>query len=331
MSDPAYILGVDGGGSKTYAVIVNMQGDKVSSGVSGSSNHQVVGIDKALAHITESIDQALQAAGLSYTDIAFAQFGLAGLDRLRDYEIVQPALAALPLARWDMVCDTMEGLRTGSPDNIGVVLLCGSGTNAAGRNPAGESVQVGGIGYLFGDSLGANYMATTMFRAAVRSWEGREIPSVLPNKLLQYFGFSRMEDLIDDFMDRNVSQIREGKLTISLHEAAHEGDQLAARLLEEAGRELGVTGNAVIRKLGGFKPQQPIPIVLVGSVIQKGRSPLLLNALRRTLETENPYIDLIIPQMAPVYGAILLAMDHLQIPSNEQLLQKFTAHGGYEQ
>ncbi|TXK85291.1 N-acetylglucosamine kinase [Paenibacillus sp. N3.4] len=329
MSDSTYILGVDGGGSKTYAVIVNALGDKISSGVSGSSNHQVVGIEKTLTHIKESIDQALQAAGLSHADIAFAQYGMAGLDRERDYEIVRPALATLPFNRWDMVCDTMEGLRTGSPDNVGVVLLCGSGTNAAGRNEAGESIQVGGIGYLYGDSLGSNYMATTMFRAAVRSWEGREIPSILPDKLLNYFGFSHMEDLINDFLDREIYQIREGRLTVSLHEAANEGDLLAIKLLKEAGRELGITGNAVIRKLGGFK-KQPIPIVLVGSVIQKGRSPILLDELRRTLELENGEIELIIPEMAPVYGAILLAMDHLQIPTSEEIHRKFTVNGGYE-
>ncbi|OPH53146.1 ATPase [Paenibacillus ferrarius] len=330
MSGDTYILGVDGGGSKTYAVIVNSHGDKVGSGISGSCNHQVIGIDKAAMHIKESIDLALQAAKLTYSDIAFTQYGLAGLDRERDYKIVRQAISQIPLAPWDLVSDTMEGLRTGSVRNVGVVLICGSGTNAAGRNEAGVTVQVGGVGYLFGDNLGGNYMATTMFRAAVRSWEGREIPSILPQKLLQYFGFPTMEALIDDFLDREIYQIREGRLTIALHEAADEGDLLAIRLLKEAGQELGITGNAVIRKLGGLE-DQTIPIVLVGSVIQKGRSPYLLEELRKTLELENPSVELIIPEMAPVYGSILLAMDHLQIPTTEETHRQFSVNGGYEQ
>lgn len=329
MSANTYILGVDGGGSKTYAVIVNGNGNKISSGISGSSNHQVVGIDKAFGHIKESVDLALQAAGLSYPDIAFTQYGLAGLDRVQDYRIVHPALSRIPFPRWDVVPDTMEGLRTGSIHNVGVVLICGSGTNAAGRNEAGETVQVGGVGYLYGDSLGANYMATTMFRAAVRSWEGREIPSILPEKLLHYFGFPTMEALINDFLDREIQQIREGRLTVSLHEAANEGDLLAIRLLKEAGKELGITGNAVIRKLGGFKGQT-VPIVLVGSVIQKGRNPYLLEELRKTLELENLNVELIIPEMAPVYGSILLAMDHLQIPTTAEMHRQFSLNGGYE-
>ncbi|OBZ10241.1 N-acetylglucosamine kinase [Bacillus sp. FJAT-26390] len=329
MTINSYIIGIDGGGSKTYAVIVDANGDKISSGVAGPSNHQTIGIDKALANINDSIDQALQAAGLSHADIAFAQYGLAGLDREQDYQIVRPALSHIPFARWNIVSDTFEGLRTGSPSNIGVVLICGTGSNAAGRNEAGETVQVGGIGYLYGDNLGANYMATTMFRAAVRSWEGREIPSVLPEKLLQYFGFPTMGALINDFLDREIQYIREGKLTISLHEAAREGDALAIRLLKEAGNELGITANTVIRRLGGFKGIT-VPIVLVGSVLQKGRSPYLLNELRRVLELENPNVELIIPELAPVYGAILLAMDHLEIPATKETIQKFNANGGYE-
>src|SRR4030095_2555655 len=107
---------------------------KISSGISGASNHQSIGMDKALAHINESIDQALQAAGLSHTDIAFTQYGLAGLDREQDYDIVRPALADIPFSNWDMVSDTFEGLRTGSTSNKGVVLICGTGSNAAGRN-----------------------------------------------------------------------------------------------------------------------------------------------------------------------------------------------------
>src|SRR5665647_948556 len=144
-----YIMGVDGGGSKTYAVIVEETANKVGSGVSGSSNHQVIGVEQAFMHIKEAIDQALEAAGLVYKDITFIQYGLAGLDREMDYALMRPVLNSLPFSNWDMVGDTMEGLRTGSYKNAGVVLLCGSGTNAAGRNDAGQVIQVGGVGYLY--------------------------------------------------------------------------------------------------------------------------------------------------------------------------------------
>ncbi|MCP1306647.1 N-acetylglucosamine kinase [Paenibacillus tyrfis] len=324
-----YIIGVDGGGTKTYAVVIDEQGNKRGSGIAGCGNHQIVGIDKALGNIRQSVELAVQGAGLTYADIAFVQYGLAGADRERDFSILRPALATLPFANWDVVCDTMEGLRIGCPDNAGVVLVCGSGTNAAGRNEEGRTIQTGGLGTLYGDAAGSHYMATRTFQASVRSWEYREIPSVLQYKVPRYFGFDTVEQMVNDFLDRDIYSLREGNLTIVLHEAADEGDALAIRILQETGRELGIAACSVIRRLGGFR-KETIPIVLVGSVVQKGRNPHLLAALKETVRQEHGSIELIIPEMAPVYGAVLLGMDHLGLASGESIHSKFAAYGGYE-
>ncbi|MBW7462144.1 ATPase, partial [Paenibacillus sepulcri] len=121
------------GNSKTFTVITDAEGRLIARGLAGCGNHQVPGIDTALANIIKSADMALEQAGLRYEDIAFVQYGLAGADRQKDFDILRPCLASLPFLKWDVVCDTYEGLRAGTKDNIGIVLVCGSGTNAAGR------------------------------------------------------------------------------------------------------------------------------------------------------------------------------------------------------
>lgn len=317
-------MGVDGGGSKTYTVITDEYGNKVGDGLSGRGNHQVVGIETALMNIKESIDKALACAGLTYKDISFTQFGLAGADREKDFAILRPALSTLPFETWDLVCDTFEGLRIGSENNIGVVLVCGSGTNAAGRNKEGKVVQTGGFGYFYGDAAGGTHMAKETFRSAVRSWELREIPSVLSEKVSKFFGFQTMEQLVDDFLDRDIYDVP-GELTIVLHEAADEGDLLAIQILRNTGKELGIAANSVIKRLGKFE-SDIIPVVLVGSVLQKARNQHLLQSLKSTIVSENPNISLIIPDIEPVYGSILLAMDHLGIEAREDVYQKFRAY-----
>jgi N-acetylglucosamine kinase-like BadF-type ATPase len=228
-----------------------------------------------------------------------------------------------------VVCDTYEGLRAGSPDNIGVVLVCGSGTNAAGRNLEGRTVQTGGFGYLFGDRTGGGDLAREMFSHAVRSWDQREKPSILTDKVAKYFGLANMEQVYDYFLDNDIQEVPRD-LTIQLHEAADEGDELAIRLLRRAGDELGRGANSVIRRLGGF-PGQKIPIVMVGSVVQEGQNAHLLGALRDKVSEENDNFELIIPVMAPVYGSVLLGMDHLGISVTEEITKKFEAYGGYKQ
>lgn len=322
-----YILGVDGGGSKTYAVVVDEAGNKLGDGMSSCGNHQLTGISVALQNIQKAIDDALAQARLSAADIHFVQYGLAGADRERDFAILRPALATLPFAAWDVVCDTMEGLRTGSPRNVGVVLVCGSGTNAMGRSASGKMIQTGGFDHRFGDATGGYFLGVETFRAAIRSWEFREPWSVLQEMVAAYLGFPDMEAVLNHYLDNDIEEIP-AQLTLVLHEAAAKNDKLAIKLLQAAGRELGLSANSVIRRLGGLGVET-IPIVVVGSVVQKGRSPVLLEALVSTVKQENPNMELIIPEMAPVYGTVLLGMDHLGISTPEDLMKRFITYGGY--
>jgi N-acetylglucosamine kinase-like BadF-type ATPase len=324
-----YIIGVDGGNSKTYTVITDENGKKLGTGIAGCGNHQV-NLDLAMKHIKQSIDQALAQAGVGVEDIDFVQYGLAGADRDTDFRILREALGKFPFKKWDVVCDTMEGLRTGSPENVGVVLVCGSGTNAAGRNREGIMVQTGGFGYIYGDGagVGGHSLAVEAFRAAIRSWELREEPTVLTDSVPRALGFKTVEAMFNYYLDENIHRIP-AQLSVVLHQAAEEGDSVAIRILENCGKELGMACISVIRRLGGFE-WAPIPVVLVGSVIQKGRSPHLLQALNETIKNQGYQAEFVIPTMAPVYGSVLLGMDHLEIERPESLMTKFCNYGGYQ-
>ncbi|MDX5476360.1 MAG: ATPase [Bacillaceae bacterium] len=322
-----YIMGVDGGGTKTYSVICNEKGERIGYGLAGCGNHQSYGIDEAYLHIETSIQNALSDAHLKKEDISFVQFGLAGADRPRDFEILNGALEKLGFEHWEVVCDTMEGLRIGSSSNTGVVLVCGTGTNCAGRNSVGETTQTGGFGYLYGDTAGGYAMAQDTFRAAVRSYEFREVPSLLTQEVPKFFGFHDMEELLNDFLDREVTSVP-SNLTKLLHEVAEQKDPLAISILEKTGKELGIAAISVIKKLGKFNGT--IPIVLTGSILQKGKNKSLLDSLLATVESEYPDVELVIPKMEPVYGSVMLAMDHLGISVTDDIMKKFEAFGGYE-
>lgn len=107
-----YIMGVDGGGSKTYTVITDENGNKIGEGISGCGNYQMIGLEQALAHIKSSIDLALEGTGLTYKEIEFVQYGLAGADRKKDYSILRSGLKTLPLQNWDLLGDALVGLNS---------------------------------------------------------------------------------------------------------------------------------------------------------------------------------------------------------------------------
>lgn len=318
------IMGVDGGGSKTYAVITDAEGNLLGEGLAGGANYQKIGLDRAIDHISTAMNQALSQAGVQHRDIDFVQYTLAGADRDADMIRLESGLKQIPAANWNLACDTLAGLRAGSRNNAGIVLVCGSGTNAFGRSADGRFVQTGGFGYLYGDFAGGNHMAIETFRAAVRSWDQRDIPSVLTDKIPAFLGFASMEALLHDFLDRQVRSVPT-ELTIVLHEAAQAGDALSIRLLSQIGYELGNAANSVMKRMGSFGVDQ-IPIVLIGSVFQKGQSSCLLQSLEETLRKQSNSYSIEIPVMEPVFGAVLLGMDELQIPVTPEIIQRFNSY-----
>ncbi|WAH36055.1 N-acetylglucosamine kinase [Alicyclobacillus dauci] len=323
-----YFLGLDGGGSKTFTVVVDETGHLLGRGHGGPGNYQTVGIEEALRSYREAIEEALREAGITIHQVTFAEFGLAGADRQKDLNILLPAIETTGFAYWDVVCDTFEGLRTGSRENVGVILVCGSGTNAAGRNLRGDTVQIGGFGYLFGDTAGGHYLAQEAFRAAARAWDRRGPKTSLSEKIPRYHGLGDMGEVLAYYWDNDLYKTSLDMCKL-LHEAADEGDEMAIQILRACGEELGVAANAVIDHLAGFEGME-IPIVLVGSVIQKGRNMHLLNALDDEIRTRHDSFRLVVPEMAPVFGAVLLAMDHVGLPVTEDMEHQFVSYGGHE-
>ena len=57
------ILGIDGGGSSTRAVLIDTSGDVIGMGESGASNYQAVGIDGAGESIRQAVEQAWRRTG----------------------------------------------------------------------------------------------------------------------------------------------------------------------------------------------------------------------------------------------------------------------------
>lgn len=303
-----YYLGVDGGGSKTIAVIADEIGRIKGRGTSGCGNHQL-GAELAERSIRHAVGEALAEAGLRPQDISFASFGLAGADREADFVVLRPMVGALGFANYHIVCDTVIAMRAGTRQRAGVVLICGSGTNSYGMNADGEEIQIGGFGYEFGDFGGGYALAVEVFRTVIRAWEGRENSTVLTALTLEALGFSSVEKMFHHFLDeeRRIPH----SLAKLLFQAAPE-DQAARRILEQQGIELGTAACAVIRRLG--MQDDSFDVVLAGSVLTRGEGNYVVSHIRRLVNQTAPKGRIRILDLEPAAGAVLLGMDLITGP-----------------
>lgn len=298
-------LGVDAGGSKTHAVITDAHGRVLGKGVSGNGNHQL-GKDRAERNIRQACEDALKEAGLTQEEIKIAYFGLAGADREPDYVILKPMIASLGFKRHYITCDTIIGMRAGTSQFNGAAIICGNGFNSAARNTKGDELQYGGFGFSFGDGFaGGSGLSTLAFRAMIRAWDERGPKTMLTDLVMEHMQGDSVEALYEDVLyeRRDVPS----DLVKTLFTAASQGDQVAIDILEREGAEMGNAVTALIRRLNMTEEQ--FDVVYIGSVLNKGTSPHLTNAIERVVKSQAPNARCVHLQSDPVAGAILSALD----------------------
>ncbi|MFB9326775.1 N-acetylglucosamine kinase [Paenibacillus aurantiacus] len=320
-----YYLGVDAGGSKTYTLIVDEQGAIVGKGAAGNGNHQI-SYDEAKANITASVEAALAEAGLAREDIEYAYFGLAGADRETDYKILRPLIAGLGFPKHDINCDTVIALRAGTDRPYGVVLICGSGTNSAGQNPAGQFYQCGGFSYLFGDFAGGGTLAKEAFRAVIRAWDGREEPTSLTGPLLARLGYESVQAMFDDYLDHDKCYVPLDVAKL-VFDAALAGDAVAQRLLNMQGDELGKAAAAVINRLG--MQEDEFDVVLAGSIVTRGQGPYVIDPIRSYVNGAAPKAKVVKLATEPVVGAVWLAIEASGRPVSTEMHEKLKQVSDY--
>lgn len=315
-----YYLGVDAGGSKTYAIIASDQGEVIGTGRGGNGNHQK-NREQAEDSLQQSVREALKASGLAKDQLEHSWFGLAGADRETDLQILRPIINRLGLPRTEISCDTWNALRSGTEKNYGVVLICGSGVNCAGKNPVGAAYQCGGFGYRFGDFGGGYDLSMEIFRSVLRADEGRESQTVLADRLTGLLGYPSVKALREDYLDHykelppHVAEL--------LFQAADEGDQVATGLLIKQGDELGLAAVATIRQLG--MEQDTFDIVLAGSLLTKGdRSGIIRRAIEQKVKQAAPSGTLRRLTREPVVGSVVLAMESSGLHVNQEILDRLS-------
>ena len=92
---PLLFLGIDGGGTKTNAVILNASKDVLAQGEAGPSNPLRVGVETAVSNIIKATEDACDRAGLIANDISAATLGLAGVRRRDIRERVKAIMSNL--------------------------------------------------------------------------------------------------------------------------------------------------------------------------------------------------------------------------------------------
>lgn len=257
MTTEPYYLGVDGGGSKTLAVIVDAQGRECGRGRAGSANYAAVGLEQALQNIHAAVQQAISEVPCSQP-LTKAWLGLAGIDRPSDATLLGSYLREL--AALVLVTNDAELLLSALGKDAGIVLIVGTGSIALARAQNGTVTRVGGWGHILGDEGSGYDIGRRGLQATVRAADGRGKATLLLDLILQRWQLHTAEDLIDAvYTTDNKAKI--AQVATYVTEAAQQGDQIALGIVEQAADELALLIQAV------SPPMSQLPIALGGGLL----------------------------------------------------------------
>ena len=297
-------LGVDGGGTKTHAVVTDSRSRVLGEGFSGGSNPLRVGLDDAISNLQQAISQACADAGIRRRDITAACLGIAGVSHPIHYETMKNALERrLDLKRLELVTDARAALAGALDGEPGVVIIAGTGSIAMGVNGSGEEARSGGWGPTFGDEGSGFDIARHALQAVAASFDERLPQTILTGRVCQRLGISSAADLPGVIYNSDSEPVEIASLADLVTDAAREGDEVAKEILAEAGVELAGLVASVIEKLG--MQEQPFGVAYVGSVFRAGD--LVLDSFKTTLGRVAPKARVRAPVLPPAVGAAKLA------------------------
>ncbi len=297
-SGARYLLGVDGGATKTLAAVLDLEKQALHVGHAGPSNEDAVGAEAAVDALIGAADEAIAAAGLERQEIGAGVLAIAGTTT----ESIAANLRRRRDDGWIVINDVVGAWATVNAGGAAVAAIAGTGSNVFGVGPGGRSWRTGGWGHLLGDEGSGYWLGNESIRAALRDRDGSGPPTRLGEVASAFFGVADIEAVVTLVYSKPLTKGEIAALAVQTGKLADEGDEVALALYEHGAGLLGGQIEAVIEHAG---LTGSFPVGLIGSAYKAGE--VFIGPLRRRIAERSPDAQMTRVEMAPVGGSLTLA------------------------
>jgi N-acetylglucosamine kinase-like BadF-type ATPase len=314
MDKPLYVIGIDGGGTKTTSVLCALDGTILTEAQDASSNFQIIGIEQTSHTILNLIETCCHSVGCSISQIGAVVAGLAGAGRSSDQQSVHDGIINLSNTRNltinNLVIESdariaLEGAFNGKP---GIIIIAGTGSIVFGKDEHGKIYRTGGWGRLIGDEGSGYAIGQKAFRAVARSFDDRSTKTKLTKLFEEKFGMNTQEAIIHSLYKENFDI---ASVMPTVIDAASKGDKAAKRILDNAALELVEIVEIMLKKMN-TKVKNPLkrPLALIGGLLANEQyySRKVVSTIRKT----GLQVSIRQAESSPVVGAAVMAMEILK-------------------
>ncbi len=297
-SGARYLLGVDGGATKTLAAVIDLTDGALYVGHGGPSNEDAVGSRDAVSALLGAADQAIEAAGIERGELGAAVLAIAGTNT----ESIAGNLKRTRDDGWIVVNDVVGAWATVNAAGPAVAAIAGTGSNVFGVGPGGRGWRTGGWGHLLGDEGSGYWLGNESIRAALRDRDGSGPPTKLGEVACDFFDVQDIEELVGLVYSKPLTKSEIAALAVQTGELAEQGDEVARDLYSRGADLLGGQIATVIEQAG---LSGAFPVGLIGSAYRAGE--IFVGPLRSRIARSAPEAEITRVEMAPVGGSLTLA------------------------
>lgn len=298
----SYFLGFDGGGTKTECVLMDDNGQVLTSTRGAASNPLRTGYPKAWFALSSVVDAILERNKIKSTDIRGICAGLGGAGRPQVARRVRTFLQrSFPNAAVRVTGDLDIALAAAAGVGKGVVLLAGTGSAAVGRNASGRIVRAGGRGPWIGDEGSAFDIGRLALAAVYRAADGTGPKTDLSERVLGALECRDGDELVERIA-KNPDDVFP-KIFPLVCNLAESGDEVARGLLISAAGSLAELARSVVDRLQ--LTGEEFELAKAGGVF--GRSPLLDATLDSRLTGVAPRARIVALRISPAQAAAEIA------------------------
>lgn len=295
-----YFLGIDGGGSKTVATVVNENGKEVGIGTSGSIDILNEPLEKFKENLFEAVRIALESKKLSLRNIAASCFGVPIVGDVEGIEgKIKPVIEELGLKHYTLVNDVRVALEGALPESSGAVLLAGTGAMVMAKDKYGNIFRVDGWGEHVGDLGSGYYIGQMTLRRVFEEYDGRLEHTPLSDMIKDFAKVSDLREILVKCKGANVRTYIASFSRIAC-QAAQIGVQEACEILDMAVNELLKSVRAIIKMI---KSNEPIFLSTVGGLFNCD----YIREKFRSSINDISSIELVEGRFAPHIGAVIMA------------------------
>jgi N-acetylglucosamine kinase-like BadF-type ATPase len=301
-----YVIGVDGGNSKTEVVIATTDGQLLASTRGPGVRSPLHDLDRWREDLTSLVDRARREARID-APAASAAFFLANVDLPAEHDIARRELtAAIPSTVTVVYNDTLAVLRAGGRRRWGVAVVAGAGMNAVGVDADGRTEGFLALGDITGDFGGGQHLGVLALGAAIRAVDGRGPETALSRAVPAYFDLTSAEDVAVAVHRGEVDYESLHVLAPVVFATARAGDPVARRLMSMFAEESATMATTLIRRLR--LADADVDVVLGGGSMRNG-DPAFLGQVTAGVTAVAPRAVVSVLDVAPVYGALVEAFD----------------------